>query len=176
MTQSDEKMQILDVRIFDRRFSIDLTYVERILLLMNVEPVPQGPDYLLGIFNYDGDAVPVVDLAVRLGMTREEQYSLDMSVVLCKSDTGTVGLLVDSVQAIREVNRKDLQLNSMFGTRGGPLQGVVEADGYSSMFLDVGIIGDIDFTGKKSDMDHGDLLALTDRGAVAGVIEPPSAV
>lgn len=138
-------MQILDVTIFGRRYCLELASVERILLLMDVDPIPQGPRYLLGFFNYDGESVPVVDVAVRLGMERKGEYSLDMSVVLCNAGHGSVGLLVDGVQSIREVSDDDVQLNNMFSDSHVALRGVIDSGGFSSLFLNSDVLTDVEF-------------------------------
>jgi len=71
-------------------------------------PVHEAPDYVRGIINLRGNIVTVIDLRRRLGL---ESISLQPSTrnVIVKLDREMVGLLVDAVDDIVEVEQADIR-------------------------------------------------------------------
>lgn len=74
---------------------------------LTVTPVPNLPDWLLGVANVHGDIISMVDLRLFMGLERHD-YDQDgrMLVVRSKSDDLTVGLIVDRVKGIRVVGQE----------------------------------------------------------------------
>jgi chemotaxis-related protein WspB len=60
-------MQLLTFSIAGEPYAIEARLVIEVLPLVPARPIPQVPEYVLGIFTYRGDLVPLVDLGRRLG-------------------------------------------------------------------------------------------------------------
>jgi chemotaxis-related protein WspB len=58
-------MQLLTFSIAGEPYAIEARLVIEVLPLVPARPLPQVPDYVLGIFTYRGDLVPLVDLGRR---------------------------------------------------------------------------------------------------------------
>ncbi|MCK5120574.1 MAG: chemotaxis protein CheW [Methylococcales bacterium] len=103
--------------------AIELKRVERIVSLMALNPVPSAPDYLVGVFDYHGFIVPVIDLSLRIGQTSAVTYDINSSVVLCEtmSQDTLVGLIVTDVGDVIELKNSELQLLSEFSDKQSPL-------------------------------------------------------
>lgn len=102
--------------------AIELKRVERIVSLMALNTVPSAPDYLVGVFDYHGFIVPVIDLSLRIGKTCTKTYDINCSVVLCETieqDT-LVGLIVTDVGDVIELKNSELQLMSEFSGKQSP--------------------------------------------------------
>jgi len=71
-------------------------------------PVHEAPDYVRGIINLRGNIVTVIDLRRKLGL---ESVPLQASTrnVIVKLDREMVGLLVDSVDDIVEVEKGNIR-------------------------------------------------------------------
>ncbi len=100
--------------------AIDLDSVERVIPLTAVQPLPQGPGYLLGLLDLHGTGVPVMDLGLRLGLDEAFDYHLDTPIVICRSADLLGGLVVKEVLGTAPLQSDDVQLEQTFA-HGSPL-------------------------------------------------------
>jgi chemotaxis-related protein WspB len=66
MSARQTRMQLLTFSIAGQPCAIEARLVTEVLPLVPARPLPQVPDYVLGIFTYRGDLVPLVDLSRRM--------------------------------------------------------------------------------------------------------------
>jgi len=74
--------------------------------------VPNAPSFLVGLLSRVGQvSIPVVDLAMLRGMSRSAAAAAsDRLIVICRHASGaSVGLVVDELAPVFEVDRRDLQ-------------------------------------------------------------------
>ncbi len=76
--------------------AIPLASVVELLPACAVTPVYELPDRVLGVFNYHGVVIPVIDLA-RILLEPGSVLHPRQRFVLCQSHTGTLAILVDEV-------------------------------------------------------------------------------
>lgn len=158
----DASHRLLYLGVAGHRFCLRLGDVERLLPLMRIQPVPEGPDYLLGLMNLRGDAVPVLDLARRLGLATAMRYTLDTPVVLAAVGNLRAGLLVDEVQGVRAVPRAALRGEALFRDGLPPVLSAVTGDDGTALLLDTLRILDIDLSSLSQPLRLNDeLLALS---------------
>lgn len=92
-----------------QNFGVDIMSMREIRNWSPVTPLPaQKPD-VLGVIDIRGRVVPVHDLALRIGCSAERQTQHDGKVILVLKVAGhDMGLLVDSVSDIIEINAGDM--------------------------------------------------------------------
>lgn len=78
-------------------FGIEIGKVVEILNVPRVYLLPQLPSFLSGVVNIRGEVIPLMDLRKRFGITPS---SVKERVVVVRSDREKVGLLVDGVKDI----------------------------------------------------------------------------
>jgi len=66
MTSGDD-VQLVTFKVAGQDFAFNIFQVERILRYEAPAPLPKAPDFLEGVLQYQGGAVPLVDLRKRLG-------------------------------------------------------------------------------------------------------------
>lgn len=143
------------------RFCLRLNDVERLLPLMQVQPVPDAPTWLVGVMNLTGEAVPVVDLARRLGLSECPPYSIDHPVLLARAGGRQVGLVVEDVQGVKRVPRENLRGEALFRDGLPPVLGAVAMPDGAALLLDSLRILDLDLSGLSEPLSLGEeLLAL----------------
>lgn len=112
--------QFLTFCLKDEFFGMELHQTREILEFSNVTDVPLMPDFMAGVINLRGEVVPVIDLALRLGrdpiaihrrtcVVIVELHSFDQDYVL--------GLLVDSVSEVVDLEPEDIEEAPSFGAR-----------------------------------------------------------
>lgn len=97
----------LIVVVDDERFAIPLEDVIEVLPAAAAHSLPGAPQVIRGLLNVRGNPVPVLDLRTRLGRPVRRPDPAD-HVVLCRIDERTVGIWVDHVSALAEIDTGDL--------------------------------------------------------------------
>jgi purine-binding chemotaxis protein CheW len=101
-------LELLSFRVEDQEYSVDIMSVREIRSWTQATSIPHAPDYVRGVINLRGTVLPVVDLAVRLGIRSGEPNERSVIIVV---DIGgrAVGLRVDAVSDILSVPEGELQ-------------------------------------------------------------------
>jgi purine-binding chemotaxis protein CheW len=91
---------VLLVKIGDRQYGLPLEAVERVLPMAYLLSVPDNGDGLLGMLNFHGEVLPVIDPHPRLGLPRRT-LTAEHRLVLLRATTSFL-LWVDVVQEVVE--------------------------------------------------------------------------
>lgn len=105
--QSSE-IELLSFRVGENEYSVEIMSVREIRGWTRATSLPHSPPYVRGVINLRGAVLPVVDLAMRLGLPAEEPSERNVIIVV---DIGgrTVGLRVDAVSDILSFQMSELQ-------------------------------------------------------------------
>lgn len=99
---STERRELISFRVGDQEYCVDIMAVREIRGWSPATSLPQSPSYMRGVINLRGAVLPIMDLAVRLGMPMVEQTVRSVFIVVMAGDR-TVGLLVDAVSDILSI-------------------------------------------------------------------------
>ncbi|MGE4420981.1 MAG: chemotaxis protein CheW [Pseudodesulfovibrio sp.] len=93
-------------------FALDIAKVREVLELTTVSEIPRTPEYLKGVINLRGHAVPVVDMRLKLGMSPIQQ-TVDTCIIILEVAFGdepiVMGALVDSVREVFEMAESEIE-------------------------------------------------------------------
>jgi purine-binding chemotaxis protein CheW len=95
--------QLCTFLVEDLSFGVDVQHVQEVIRFQRVTPVPLADSALGGLINLRGHVVPVIDLRRRLHLADRERGRVPMNIVI-RTDDGLVGLLVDEIVDVVEVN------------------------------------------------------------------------
>jgi len=137
VSQPNPALNVLHFTLPGLRLFIRLEDVLRVLPMMALTPVPQGPAYLKGLMNIAGRSFPVIDLAERIGRPERFQYTIDTPILLCSAADRTGGLIVEEVIGVEEVQQGDVQMQPLFDPSDTPVLGVVNTGSGLSLSLDL---------------------------------------
>ena len=101
-------------------YGINIGKVKEIVKFEAVTAVPNTPPWIRGVTNLRGTVVPVVDLAVKFGMTVSgiSKFScIIITEVLFQGENLTMGVLADSVSQVVELSAGEIEETPPFGTR-----------------------------------------------------------
>ncbi|HXY31331.1 MAG TPA: chemotaxis protein CheW [Gemmatimonadaceae bacterium] len=88
--------QLVTFRLGPDRFAADIFAVERVLRYTPPTPVPNLPEWLAGVLDYQSRVVPVLDLRARLGLERAAPR-LETRIIVFSVDDDWIGAVVDAV-------------------------------------------------------------------------------
>jgi chemotaxis-related protein WspB len=101
-------MLFLLFQLGNNRYALEAARVVEVVPLLGLQPIPQAPQGVAGLFNYRGRPVPAIDLsALTLGQPASEHFSTRIIVVNCPDNNSTNHLLGLIAEHATEMLRKD---------------------------------------------------------------------
>jgi len=100
-------------------YALEVMRVQEVLDMQSLTEVPGGPKFLLGVINLRGHVVPVYDLRMPFGLTKDQKGSRAPCVLIVESNSGSddqiTGLLVDRVSDVLEFSPEEVQAAPQLG-------------------------------------------------------------
>ncbi len=123
-------------------FALNIHSVREILDLPEITRIPGAPDYMRGVVNVRGTAVPVMDLRMKFGLGQVEKTVNTRVVIveIAKNDsTSVVGALADSVKEVLELEPEAIDPPPSMGAavRTDFVRGIGKHGGRFLLILDV---------------------------------------
>lgn len=116
--QATDASQYLTFMLGSEEYGVEILRVHGIQGWDSVTPIPNSPDYLLGVTNLRGAVVPIMDLRRRFGMESKEFGRTTVVIVVkiegIKQDR-IVGMVVDGVTEVHSVEKSSIQPAPDFG-------------------------------------------------------------
>jgi chemotaxis signal transduction protein len=136
------RAQYLTFSVAGEEYGVSIVKVREILEYGTVTRVPRTPEHVRGVINLRGRVVPVVDLAVRLGLPASAVTSRSCVVIVDVSMDGehvVVGIMADAVSQVIELDDAEIEAPPSFGTRldVGYLKGMGRAGRGFVLLLDI---------------------------------------
>jgi purine-binding chemotaxis protein CheW len=110
--------QYLTFILNGEEYGVDILKVRGIQGWDRVTPIPNTPDFILGVMNLRGDVVPIVDLRRRFGLDSVEYTPRTVVIVVRvehQDKDRTVGLVVDAVSEVYNISTAELRQPPDFG-------------------------------------------------------------
>ncbi len=136
-------LQLLSFTLGDEEYGVDILRVQEIRSWEPVSRIPNVPSYEKGVVNLRGAIVPIVDLRERFELAHSEYTPLTVVVVLQAQNeagkTRIMGVVVDSVSDVINVDKKSIQSAPNFGTKVSTefINGLASVNERMVMLLDV---------------------------------------
>ncbi len=103
------KEKYIIVRTAGELYGIHISCVENIVKPQNITRMPLVPDYFKGLVNLRGEVLAVMSLRSRLALQGEDDCSKARIAVLKFEDQSRLGLLVDEVIGVSEVEGDEIE-------------------------------------------------------------------
>ncbi len=118
-TGASGNTQYLTYKLADELFAFDIAKVREVLDFTSITHVPKMPEFMRGVINLRGNAVPVVDLRLKLGMPKTDK-TVDTCVIISEvrvnGDPTVIGALADSVQEVMDLGPEHIEPAPKIGT------------------------------------------------------------
>lgn len=114
----EELNQYLTFILNDEEYGVPILTVRGIQGWEKTTPIPNSPHYVMGIINLRGEVVPIVDLRRRFDL-EVIPYGAHTVVIVVRIEQAdkqrTVGLVVDGVADVHDINEEDIRKTPDFG-------------------------------------------------------------
>lgn len=104
--------QYLTFLLGDGEYGVEILKVQEIKSWGPYTPLPNSPDFLLGVINLRGAIVPIIDLRKRFDLPVVEYTSTTAIIIVrveCEEQHRVVGLVVDLVSDVYHLSQDAIQ-------------------------------------------------------------------
>ncbi len=106
--------KFLTFRLKNESYALGIGFVQDIISIMDITSVPQTVNFVKGLINLRGKVLPVIDLRLVFEMSQEE-YHKETCIVIVKGRKGLIGVIVDVVSEVIDVNAAEIENAPDFG-------------------------------------------------------------
>lgn len=137
-----DRTQYLTFTLDTELFAIDIFSVREVLEYTNITRIPRTPEYMRGIINVRGNAVPVIDLNMKFGRSKTTQ-TINTAIIIVEveleGESTIIGALADSVQEVFELKGDQIDPPPKMGTsiRTDFIRGMGKHEDGFIMILDI---------------------------------------
>lgn len=114
LTQQTKAHRYLTFLLDEREYGLELFKIQEICGYAPITPIPNLPPHVRGVMNLRGTVLPVIDLRMKFRLPTVE-YNKFTVIVIAKVEEKTVGLLVDAVSDVLQVNDDEMRAAPDFG-------------------------------------------------------------
>lgn len=107
-SQKDNELDVLELVISNERFAIEAKFVREANKLSTWTRLPCTPDFVLGLMNFRGQILPLIDLRPILELSQGEQKA-ELQIVVVQLSNGQTAIAVDEISGISSILEKELQ-------------------------------------------------------------------
>jgi purine-binding chemotaxis protein CheW len=99
--------QLVVFELDAQHYAVPLSRVQRVVRMVEVTPLPKGPDVVLGVIDLQGDIIPVMSMRKRFGLP-EPQCNLSNQLIVADTVTRSVAMVVNSVTGVVERTAEEI--------------------------------------------------------------------
>ncbi|MCS6983875.1 MAG: chemotaxis protein CheW [Leptospiraceae bacterium] len=100
--------QFLAFRLGEYLYALPISVVLEIIPSQEITPLPLAPNYLLGIVNLRGIALPILDLAA-IFSKKTSTTSKTPAIIVCEVNPFSLGFYVDQVLEVFACSQQEIQ-------------------------------------------------------------------
>ncbi|CAH2214408.1 chemotaxis protein CheW [Tepidibacter aestuarii] len=96
----------------NQRYAVEIGYVNEVYSIKNVTMLPCTPSFIVGIMNFRGKIISVIDIRNFFGFTMKKiDADKVKKVIVVKCDEIEVGIAVDGILGCKDIYLSEIQKN-----------------------------------------------------------------
>lgn len=108
--------QFLTFNLGEELYGVDILRVQEIKGYTAVTKIPNTPSHIKGVLNLRGTIVPIIELRTKFNMPTIDYTAFTVIIVVVVRDK-VMGLVVDAVSDVLNIDKKDIQPPPQFGAK-----------------------------------------------------------
>jgi len=120
-------LEVVEFLLAHERYGMELIHIREVYPLKEMTPIPCTPPFVLGIINFRGQILSIIDIKKFFDLPERENTEQKRVIVLC-SEEMEFGMLADEILGVRSVTLSDIQasVETLNGIRAEYLRGVTK--------------------------------------------------
>jgi purine-binding chemotaxis protein CheW len=120
-------VELVGFSLEGQRYALPLSVVRRVVFAVQVTPLPNAPGIVLGVVDFHGDVIPVLNVRRRFQLP-EQPIRVSDQFVIARSGRRMVALVVDAVLGVIRCEQTTIIQVSLVVPGHDQFQGVVKLD------------------------------------------------
>ena len=96
-------------------FALSVLDVVRVIEVEAITSLPEVPQFVLGVYDFQGEMIPIIDVGQKLFLKETDQTS-ESKIILCTWKSQTIGLVVETIQSIGTLTKASYEENELNNT------------------------------------------------------------
>jgi purine-binding chemotaxis protein CheW len=107
-SSTEELLQLVIFQLSNEEFGTSISNVKEIIRIPDITKIPHVPDYVEGIINLRSKIIPIINLATRFGLAREE-INNQSRIVVVEIEGILAGIVVDAVTEVLQISTENIE-------------------------------------------------------------------
>ncbi len=104
---SGEQINVLEFLLSGEKYAIDSTFINEVISISELTPLPCTPDFIMGIINVRGKILSIIDIKKFFSLPNTDITNLN-KVIIVNHNEIEVGILADEI-----LGNSNIQLNKL---------------------------------------------------------------
>lgn len=137
----NKEIKVLIFSINGEYYATDIMEVERILGYEETTKLPEIPSFVEGVINYEGNILPIINLAKKFNLPNGERRE-DGKIIVAKQNDTKIGVIVDVVSEVKDVRVENIETPPEItaGISKRYIRGLIKIEGRIIIFLNFATI------------------------------------
>lgn len=138
---SDKEVKVLIFNVNEEYYAADIMEVERILGYEESTKMPETPDFVEGVLNYQGSILPIINLSKKFHLVPKERTG-ESKIVVAKDKEEKIGIIVDFVSEVKDIKESDIEIPPEITSEVSKryMKGLIKIDNNIIKFLNISAI------------------------------------
>lgn len=135
---NEPELKILIFVVGGEYYATDIGEVERILGYEDTTRLPDSPEFVDGLINYEGGILPILSIAKRFKLN-DQELTHESKIIVSKQNDGKFGVIVNSVSEVKNVSKDNIENTPavVSGLSKRYIKGLIKLDGKIIIFLNL---------------------------------------
>ena len=144
--ETDTRKEYLTFTLGVEQYGVDILKVKEIRGWETLREMHDVPNYIVGVLDFRGSIVPIVDLRLRFGVEDIEYTPTTVIIILSTDNGGMMGIVVDAVSDVLGVKNSEIKMSPNMGSKikTDYIQGMVSKEDGMIMLVDSSRLVDIE--------------------------------
>ncbi len=137
----EQEIKILIFSINSEYYATNIMEVERILEYEKSTKIPDSPEFVEGVINYEDKILPVITLSKRFNLPLTEMQE-ESKIIVAKQNHSKIGIIVDFVSEVKDVKIDNIEDSPEIvgGISKRYIKGLIKIDGRIIIYLNLSAI------------------------------------
>lgn len=96
LASSGEVQQFVCFKLAEEEYAVDIRLIQEVIKIPKITPIPQMPEFCLGVINCRGNIIPVFDLRKKFHLS-DKPFDSNTRLLVALIDNVAVSVVVDEV-------------------------------------------------------------------------------
>lgn len=135
---NEPELKVLIFVVGGEYYATDIGEVERILGYEDTTRLPDSPEFVDGLINYEGGILPILSIAKRFKLN-DKELTHESKIIVSKQNDGKFGVIVNSVSEVKNVSKDNIENTPavVSGLSKRYIKGLIKLDGKIIIFLNL---------------------------------------